>query len=263
MFCTNTNYQPYRYLFGFIIKVCQKYANMKKQVTVKIILDTRYEKKNAETFPAKLRVTFEKKQVYYKTKYSFTEAVWKKMNGGRPDQLKDTLIELQDIEKGAKKIIEKMPVFSFETFKKKYFNYSDTNTISGSFKQYITELRTSGQIGNAINNECASKSLEKFSPGALLSEVTIDFLNRYESWMKERSRSTTTMSMYLRALRLNSGRVLVGDFSRAAIAQSEGLRLRTSDSHASIFTANQVAFLLEKTENLVVYRPDAFVTAVI
>ena len=60
---------------------------------------------------------------------------------------------------------------------------------------------------------------------------------------------------------LTGGRVLVGDFKRAAIVQSEGLILRQSDSHASIFTANEIAFLLERTEGLAIFRPDAFVTA--
>lgn len=62
---------------------------------------------------------------------------------------------------------------------------------------------------------------------------------------------------------LTGGRVIVGDFSKVAIVQSEGLVMRQSDSHASIFTANELAFLLERTENLAIFRPDAFVTAVL
>jgi len=62
---------------------------------------------------------------------------------------------------------------------------------------------------------------------------------------------------------LTGGRVLVGDWTRAAIVQSEGLRLRQSDSHASLFTTNEIAFLLERTEGLAIFRPDAFITAVI
>lgn len=62
---------------------------------------------------------------------------------------------------------------------------------------------------------------------------------------------------------LTGGRVLVGDWSRAAIVQSEGLRLRQSDSHASIFTSNEIAFLLERTEGLAIFRTNAFITATI
>lgn len=62
---------------------------------------------------------------------------------------------------------------------------------------------------------------------------------------------------------LPTGRVIVGDFSKIAIVQSEGLTLRQSDSHASIFTANEIAFLMERVEELAIFRPDAFVTAVL
>lgn len=57
------------------------------------------------------------------------------------------------------------------------------------------------------------------------------------------------------------GRVIVGDWSKVAIVESEGLVMRQSDSHASTFTANQVTFLLERTEDLAVFRTEAFVTA--
>ncbi len=62
---------------------------------------------------------------------------------------------------------------------------------------------------------------------------------------------------------LTGNRVVVGDWSRAAIVQSEGLRLRQSDSHASLFTSNEIAFLLERTEGLAIFRPDAFITTTI
>lgn len=61
---------------------------------------------------------------------------------------------------------------------------------------------------------------------------------------------------------LGGGRILTGDSTKAAIVQSEGLVLRQSDSHASIFTSNEIAFLLERTEGLAIFRPDAFQTAV-
>lgn len=62
---------------------------------------------------------------------------------------------------------------------------------------------------------------------------------------------------------LTGGRVIVGDWTKAAIVQSEGLVMRQSDSHASIFTANEIAFLLERVEELAIFRPDAFVTTVL
>jgi HK97 family phage major capsid protein len=62
---------------------------------------------------------------------------------------------------------------------------------------------------------------------------------------------------------LTGGRIVVGDFSKAAIVQSEGLTMRQSDSHGNTFVSNEITFLLERTEGLAIFRPDAFVTAVL
>lgn len=62
---------------------------------------------------------------------------------------------------------------------------------------------------------------------------------------------------------LTGRRVVVGDWSKAAIVQSEGLRLRQSDSHASLFTTNEIAFLMERVEGLAIFRPNAFITTTV
>lgn len=59
---------------------------------------------------------------------------------------------------------------------------------------------------------------------------------------------------------LTGNRVIVGDFTKTSIVESEGLSLRQADQHASQFVANQVTFLLERTHNLAIFRPDAFIT---
>lgn len=58
---------------------------------------------------------------------------------------------------------------------------------------------------------------------------------------------------------LSGSGVIVGDWNKTAILESEGLRFAQSDSHASTFIANQVTFLLERTENIAIFRPDAFI----
>lgn len=61
---------------------------------------------------------------------------------------------------------------------------------------------------------------------------------------------------------LGGGRILTGDSRKAKIVQSEGLVMRQTDSHASTFITNELTFLLERTEALAIFRPDAFQTAV-
>jgi HK97 family phage major capsid protein len=60
---------------------------------------------------------------------------------------------------------------------------------------------------------------------------------------------------------LTGGQILLGDFSEAAMIESEGLTLRQSDSHSDYFVKNLIVFLLERVEALAVFRPDAFIAA--
>lgn len=185
------------------------------KASVKIVLDTRYKKQNSDTYPARLRVTHNRKQKYFPTQYEFTQKEWDKMTGNRPDNLKDKLFELQDIEKKARKIISKMPVFDFEIFGNKYKGHSETSTLKGAFNNYIAELKENGQPGTASNYECALNSLSGFKPGMLLTDVTIEFLKKYETYMEDKS--PTTISMYLRALRTIINKAIAqGDFPQEA-----------------------------------------------
>ena len=60
------------------------------------------------------------------------------------------------------------------------------------------------------------------------------------------------------------GRVLIGDFTKAAIVESEGLTFRQSENGTSQdFMKNVVTFLLERTEGLAIFRPDAFITDIL
>lgn len=59
---------------------------------------------------------------------------------------------------------------------------------------------------------------------------------------------------------LTGGRIIVGDWTKAAIVESEGLNFRQSDNVASQFTANEITFLLERTNGFATFRTDAFIT---
>ena len=156
-----------------------------------------------------------KKTFLFKTKYSFKAEDWRKINSNRPGDFQELSDEIKAIERNAREVIRKLPQFSIELFKKKYLNFNDTTTLDGAFKQYISELKETGQISTAIGYECTRKSFDKFRAGALLSEVNVEFLKKYEAWMKEQNRSTTSISIYVRGLRCIVNRAISdGDFQR-------------------------------------------------
>lgn len=59
---------------------------------------------------------------------------------------------------------------------------------------------------------------------------------------------------------LTGGRVICADWTKAAIVESEALSFRQSDNVASTFIQNELTFLLERTNNIAIFRPDAFFT---
>lgn len=167
------------------------------------LLDTR-RKKNDNSYPVKLRVTFDRKQKYYATPYDLGEDEFKRvMFGQRLSEDDKTLKKrISAFENKATDIIKDIPVFSWKIFEKYYLaNRGTKNTISQAFKDYAKELREAGRIGTAVSYECAQSSLDKFMEGAKYTDVTPEFLNKYEKWMLSDNKSVTTVGIYLRSLR--------------------------------------------------------------
>ena len=87
--------------------------------TLKLILDTRYEKKSGR-YPVKLNVTFQRKPRPYQTIYDLTVEEWEKLDASRvSDSLQMIRKKLEQIETQAKDFISKMDSFSFEEFEKR------------------------------------------------------------------------------------------------------------------------------------------------
>lgn len=178
---------------------------MKSIPTARIILDTRREKKN-KLYPAKLRVTFERKHRYYPTGKDLSEGDFERTYGAKPrEEFKELRKYFQGIEGAATTAINStLPFFSFEKFEAEYYKGEIKKPSGDLFEAYaatIATLTDEGRIGNADSFKSSRDSLCKFKSGLTFSEVTPDFLRSYERWMIEQSRSITTVGIYLRALR--------------------------------------------------------------
>ncbi len=167
------------------------------------ILDVRRQKKDG-TFPVKVRVTFERKQKYYLTPYDLSKQVYEKVMFGKrlAEDEKTLKNSVTDFEEKSRNIIKNMKVFDWKAFEKQYYsNRNSVITLSSAFTDYAQTFRDAGQIGTAVAYECAKSSLDKFIPGAKLSDITPEVLTNYQNWMTEKGKSITTVSIYLRTLR--------------------------------------------------------------
>jgi len=171
-----------------------------------LVLDTRREKKDG-TFPVKLRLTYQRKQKYFSTKYSFTEEEFNKIMHLRPQKkYKEQQVKLQAIEARANKILEDMPAFSFTLFQEYFTNGKvkgsfNRQDVYAAFERYIEELQNEGSAGTADLYISGMGSFRSFQEYLLFADVTLSFLKKYEKWMLELGKSYTTIGIYTRQLR--------------------------------------------------------------
>ena len=191
----------------------------KNQILTAIYIDKTHPQKNNEC-RISIRITFNRKRKYYSTPYSLTNYEFlteilgkelskeEKKESNKPQlkkakhEYKEIALELQAYENKAAKIIRDLPVFTFELFEKHFFtNRIVNNTINNAFDYYINSLKLNNQVGTAVSYGCSKISLDKFIPGIRFTDVTPEFLRKYERWMLENGKSITTIGIYLRQLR--------------------------------------------------------------
>lgn len=172
-------------------------------VSTSIVLDSRRSKKDG-TYPVKIRITYQRQQKYYGVGLSLSKAEFEKVQGDKPrGEFKELQIQLNVLEARAIKIIEKLPEFSFTAFEKNYLDHRNGGQDVYSFyERYISELKREDRTGTASSYQCSLNSLKSFYSRKLpFEKVTPDFLRSYELWMLEEGNSSTTVGIYLRALR--------------------------------------------------------------
>ncbi|MBA7536633.1 Tyrosine recombinase XerC [subsurface metagenome] len=189
-----------------------------EKVLTAIILDTRRSKMD-NTYPVKLRVTYQRERKYYNTGYSLTKEDFNRVIGKPRGELKDSRLRLNKIEQDAINIIDKLDVFSFRGFKK-YFSRTpgDHADLFFSFREHIRKLKINGQIGTASTYETSFKSWQKFIPRHKLpyKNITPDVLNNYEKYLLSEGKSPTTVSINARCIRrLFNLAIMTGDVDKA------------------------------------------------
>lgn len=174
------------------------------KVTTGIFLDKRRSLSD-DTFPVKLRVTYNRKSKLYKTDFSFSISDFNKVMADKPrGDFKDHRLDLLSVEKSAMKVIKDLPFFTFESFEKKYLQGDfDSENLFGYFENKIRDLTEVDSLQTAEIYKNAQNSISNYfsKPKLTAHDVTPEFLRKYEMWMQRNSKSLTTTSMYLRCLR--------------------------------------------------------------
>lgn len=196
--------------------------------TVIVWLDDRRALKDG-SFPVKLRITYKRKPKNFSTGLTSTKQDWEKVYSQKPrEPYKTRLLKYLAIEQRARDVIEKLPVFTFELFERKFLDTASADDAYCYFDRYIEKLIKKGRLKTAISYESAMLSFIRFTrreptpsqkgktrqkikeqKEKLLKErvplpfthITREFIDEYESWMEKSSHSPSTTAIYLRYLR--------------------------------------------------------------
>ena len=182
-------------------------------LAVKVVLDTRRALiKNAGSkdpiYPIKLRVTFARKQRYYPLDVSaVSKADWEKIQSGQrmSKSQREVFHAIREYEGRAIEITDTLHPFSFHAFDTRWKSSAmpthSSKSFQAVFKEYIEDLRRAGRASTTSSYQCAFNSLTYFSKNLAWNDLTPEFLEEYEAYMREEGKSQNTIGIYLRSLR--------------------------------------------------------------
>jgi len=202
----------------------------KENYRISIRLDNRRIKDSGK-YPVKLRVYGKANQTekWYSLDVDMTEnefeTIWinsedKSLRGAN----KKMRLKLQTIETRANKEAEQMTVFDFDKFEAKLFRKSsDKNSVKYYFDLSIQKNLKNNKIGTAESYKYTLNSLAEFSETQkkckieklTFNDITVEWLNEYESFMITQGKSYTTIGIYTRTLRvIFNNAIRTNDISR-------------------------------------------------
>lgn len=229
---------------------------MKGKPTFSYWHDTKRVKKD-NRYPVKLRVTFQRNRKYYGTGIDASEGEWKIMHSSEAKgKLLKARRELDQIVQDAERIGLQLPVFSFHQFEELFFNAPDDfQSVYEAFDRKMEQLRKEGREGTRNNYADSKASLIRFKPKLTFSDLTADFLNRYEKYMLDEGRSLTTVGIYLRPLRAILNRAI-----QDKIVSADSYPFRKNKYKIPTGKKGKVTLNEEELAILFDYRPIPFST---
>ena len=175
----------------------------KDNLSILVTYDTRRPKKNG-LFPVKIQVVYNREQQYYATGKDLSEDDWVSMPNTNGKKLIDVRNEIKNtfekVESAAKSLISD-DRFSFDALNLR-LGKCTSDTLNTAFNAKIDALKINGAIGNMFNYQTALHSIELFAGNKLaFSNITAEWLKRYEKHLLSENKSYVTVSMYIRCIR--------------------------------------------------------------
>jgi integrase len=184
-------------------------VNANIMANVSFFLDKRTTLKTGN-YRVRIRVSHDRRSIFFSTKYAFTEKEYNKLLTGK-NMNNDTEIqkakrELNELVEKANKIIEALPIFSFDIFRTRYEQKGDRADLIFLLREKANRFHKIEKFGSErLYNQAANlweryAKEKKKSDNMLLSQIDAKELKSFELWaskLEKPSYTPTTIGMYL------------------------------------------------------------------
>ena len=220
----------------------------KDGISVISILDTR-RKLDSNLYRIRIRVIYQRQVKEYNTGKELSEDDWLEL----PKSKKPGLRSIRDDIQGSfnnivNSVKELSDGFSFDALNIR-LGIGSTNTFNNVFQSRIDVLNEEGRIGTAVNYSYALKSVEVFAGKNIqINTITVAWLNRFESSLREIGKSYTTIGMYARAIR-----AIVGILKVAGIVKESAYPFGKGRYEIPVGSGRKIALSLLQVGQIVKY----------
>jgi len=173
---------------------------------------------------------------------------------------KDVKLNYEAIEARAKEVISNIPIFSFPAFESLFLNKkSNWNYLANAFEEYIADLKNEDRIGYAGSFKSTLTGIKYFCEGRDMPkgvqsihhahfkkyknikfiDITPQWLKKYEQYLRKLGKSTSTIGIHARNLRVLFNKAL-DDHGVKAEYPFKKYKPKTSTSNKRALTIEQI-----------------------
>lgn len=155
----------------------------------------------------RLTINLNRKQFRITLKLRCTKAEFDSALSTRSASAKELRIELNEYIFKAEKVLERLPKPTQESFTRLFKSDTDLFTSNKTdvfyfFDMKVEEVMKEGRVGTAGYYKQCKVNLQSFKPSVYFEEIDEKFLKEYQTWLRNRGNSVSTVSLRMRCLKI-------------------------------------------------------------
>lgn len=246
------------------------------QATARIYFQKAPAKKTKDDLcPVKLCITHNRKRKYYSISDEIKDNTWlyvtedaiEKITSDSPrGKYRDMAFEYKRITDKANKIINDLPIFSFNQFEQKFMNeVKDWDNVFAAMIEHIKELKSEDRFSYAMSFESTLRAVKEFHEGKTFDfnsrnkvvsryekylsgkqlnfvDITPAWLKKFEKHLKDKGKKKSTLGIYVRNLRVLFNLAIKKHHVKAEYPFNEH-KPKTSSKRKIALTAEQISLI--------------------